>query len=93
MLHEVLPAFGNVYGIPRGGTPLARAMKKHMTEGPVLIVDDVFTTGKSMEGAKRGWEDTHGVFDPDPIGAVIFARNPTPPWITALFKMSGRRIL
>ncbi len=76
MLSEILPPFGRVYGIPRGGTKLAHSMRPYLTSGPLLVVDDVLTTGSSM---KRHMQD-------DDFGAVIFARGPCPPNITPLFQ-------
>lgn len=87
MLVERLPQFGEVQGIPTGGTRLARALAPYSTTGPVLIVDDVYTTGDSMEGWRRGLDDASPVFTPDPIGAVLFARQPPAPWVHALFVM------
>lgn len=55
----------------------------------VLIVDDVLTTGQSMEQlaqgyrTKRTWNDQLAKV----VGAVIFARDVCPPWITPLFTM------
>lgn len=75
--------FGGVIGIPRGGLRFAKALKPHITTGPLLIVDDVLTTGKSMEEAllKSGRGDTA-------IGVVIFARKPAAPWIKPVFSLS-----
>ena len=72
--------FGSVEGVPTGGTKLAEALECYTKEGSLLIVDDVLTTGASMETQRAGREA---------IGAVIFARAEPPPWITALFIMKG----
>lgn len=83
-----LPPFRwNVYGIPRGGLRIARAMEKYAQgEGGRLIVDDVYTTGRSfrefmngldMNEAPEGW-----------LFGVFFARTQPPDFITALFQMS-----
>ena len=46
--------FSTVYGIPTGGERLAKALEKYTTENSCfLIVDDVFTTGNSMEKARK----------------------------------------
>lgn len=73
-----------VYGVPRGGTRLANAMQPYLDTrwGKIrLIVDDVLTTGRSMEQAKidKGWSDAFGV--------VIFARGGCPDWIKPIFSM------
>lgn len=81
MLSERLSAFGSVYGIPTGGERLATAMRKYVTEGPRLFVDDVLTTGTSMEQARS-------LASMPIIGAVIFARGPCPSWITPLFSLA-----
>lgn len=72
--------FGRVWGIPRGGTKLANALLPYVTEGKTLIVDDVLTTGNSMEEARR-------VLGEDSIGVVVFARQAPPTWITSIFKL------
>lgn len=81
MLMEILPPFGSVEGVPRGGLPLAEALRPYATTGPLLLADDVFTTGGSMERHRAGR---------DAIGAVVFARNPTPAHVTALFPMRAK---
>lgn len=82
MFLPILPAFGSVVGIPRGGVPLARALIQHETQGckQTLLVDDVLTTGGSMERGR--------LLYPGAIGAVLFARGPVPKWIIPLFTMS-----
>lgn len=69
-----------VHGIPRGGDRLAAALRKYCTpSGVTLIVDDVLTTGKSMEVARA----KIGQYA---VGVVIFARASCPSWIQPLFK-------
>lgn len=80
MLIEVLPPYGAVEGVPHGGLRLAEWMwlgSSHPS-APLLIVDDVLTSGGSME-AHRAGRDT--------IGAVLFARRACPSWVTPLFQM------
>lgn len=70
--------FGAVIGIPRGGSKLALALQSFRTKGPVLIVDDVLTTGTSMNKMKAKY--------PDAVGVVIFARGVCPDWIMPVFQ-------
>lgn len=91
LLIDCLPPYCEVIGIPTGGDRIAAAMESRATgneEHPVLIVDDVYTTGGSMLAAcqvfnvakpHRNWR-----------GAVLFAREKVrEPWITALFTMAS----
>lgn len=74
----------DVYGVPTGGGRLAKALEQYKQPGGVrLIVDDVLTTGTSMEEARKktGWADA--------VGVVIFARSPCPHWIQSLFQMAS----
>lgn len=76
--------FRGVYGIPRGGIRLSLALLRYCTGSPLdpmLIVDDVLTTGRSMEEARKH-------FGPHTIGAVIFTRRPCPDWIMPLFVLT-----
>jgi orotate phosphoribosyltransferase len=72
-------AFSCVIGVPTGGKKLQDALIPFIgPSGPVLIVDDVFTTGRSMEEYRLKY--------PEPvIGAVVFAHNSCPYWIHPLF--------
>ena len=78
--------FGIVEGIPTGGCRLADALEQYAVfEAPfnTLIVDDVFTTGVSMEAAKTAQPPQ--VPPDDVVGWVIFARSILPDWINAIF--------
>lgn len=76
---RILPPFSGIEGVPRGGIRLARALERAVCdEGPLLIVDDVLTTGGSIERHRAGR---------DAIGAVLFSRGPCPEWITPLFTL------
>jgi len=68
--------FGKIYGVPRGGLRLAAALEQFRSPNceTTLIVDDVFTTGTSMEDARL----TVGM---DSVGVVIWARGNCPSWI------------
>jgi orotate phosphoribosyltransferase len=77
---ERIPAFSAVEGIPRGGIPFADALRPYATSGPLLIADDVFTTGGSIMRFRK---------DRDAIAVVAFARELCiHPWIHVLFQLS-----
>lgn len=80
LIAERCGPFGAVEGVPRGGLRLASALMPHATTGRLLIVDDVLTTGASMEQQRA---------ERDAIGAVIFARGPCPSWVTPLFTLAA----
>ncbi len=88
LLTERLPEFGSVQWVPSGGAPLAEAMSSYITKGPVLICDDVWTTGGSMKRHRASL----GEQGRDAIGAVVFARTPLASWdswVTPLFTLSS----
>ena len=83
--------FSKVIGIPRGGKKLEEALQPYVSFGiyPVLVVDDVWTTGTSFaefieiqtikqELDECGW-----------FGWAVFARNfiPTESKVNALLRM------
>jgi hypothetical protein len=76
-------SFNSVYGIPRGGVKLQKALEKYCNPESKtrLVVDDVYTTGKSMRD----------VMQPGDIGFVVFARQrivfDTDRYVRALFTM------
>lgn len=48
MVLDRVDPFSSVEGVPTGGVKLADRLAEHTSQGPVLIVDDVMTTGHSM---------------------------------------------
>lgn len=75
--------------VPSGGNRLASALAEYRKNGqyiqirpdaPVLIVEDVLTTGRGMECERlKHTEPVRGV--------VIFAREQCPSWVTPIFQM------
>ena len=87
MIMELSPPFKAAVGIPRGGNILGKLLNQHGTgkrEDPICIVDDVLTTGGSMNEfkRKRAWRNPT-----EYIGWVVFARTEPPDWVSALFQM------
>jgi len=83
--------FQKVYWAPMGGMPLAMAMERYRdpTSGKFLVVDDVFTTGKSITEIRDSlvkW----GIASDDIIGLAVFARDGDllPNWCRAIFTLS-----
>jgi len=77
--------FSAVEGVPKGGLAFAGALRPLERATPVgyplLIVDDVLTTGRSMEEQRNGRTA---------IGIVLFSRTMDfPRWIHPIFTMSG----
>jgi hypothetical protein len=88
MIMEATPPFREAVGIPRGGVKLGDMLNEHATgnEGdPVCIVDDVLTTGESMEYFLSQYQRNRRPFTA--IGWVVFARTMPPLWVKALFQM------
>lgn len=78
--------FSAVDGVPRGGIPFAEALKPYASDdGGLLIVDDVLTTGGSMEEVRKaasGFKTVKGI--------VLFARGECPDWIEPVFTLNPR---
>ena len=89
MIRELSPPFREAIGIPRGGNVLGKLLNRHGTgkeEDPICIVDDVLTTGMSMNTYREEmdierWQKSCA------LGWVVFARIRPPKWIKALFQM------
>lgn len=85
IIYEIGP-FGWTIAIPKGGWPIAGELQKYITKDCpyTLFVDDVWTTGTSMNNYINGFND---VVKQHVKKAVVFARNPVPDDVVALFKM------
>jgi hypothetical protein len=80
-----------VHGIPSGGMKLANALGRYATEGGriVAIVDDVLTTGRSMEEKKKKLIED-GVEPGDIYGFVLVRRSQDwTNWIYPFFYVSS----
>ncbi len=95
MIRQLVGPFRSVEGVPRGGIRLAEALAKYTgLDGAHLIVDDVLTTGGSMDRTRLTYNETHpeyqlkqyGVYG-NVKGAVVFARGQCPSWIKSIFQM------
>ncbi len=71
--------WSSVEGVPRGGIEFAMALSKYNDSGPLLIAEDVLTTGASMEKQRAGREAK---------GVVLFDRGRCPDWVTPIFVMT-----
>lgn len=84
-------SFREVHGVPTGGLVFADALRPYETgklTDPILIADDVLTTGGSMERKKIELGKT---YQSTPIiGVVAFARAICPHWILPIFSMNLR---
>ena len=79
--------FYDVVGIPSGGTRLYNELKKYIKKESktLLIVDDVLTTGNSMQLEKEKYNTNLKI-----QGVVIFARTKCPDWIDPVFQLWDR---
>ncbi len=81
--------FRDVHGVPKGGTKLAQALGRYIDpQGDVfLIVDDVLTTGASMEQAKEDTAHRHKSLPR--VGMVLFCRRyRCASWIAPIWRLS-----
>jgi hypoxanthine phosphoribosyltransferase len=81
--------FRDVYGVPSGGikfeAALANYRNTHDLSLPILIIDDVLTTGHSMNDYRK--KLTQERPDANIIGVVIFSRGKCPAWVDPIFQM------
>ncbi len=76
--------FCDVVGIPTGGSRLYNELKKYVSKesNTLLIVDDVLTTGESMQREREKYNTPLQI-----QGVVIFARAKCPEWIDPIFQL------
>lgn len=101
LAYKSLPYINEVVSVPRGGDRMARSFRKYLTtESPkksynVLIVDDVLTTGYSMEKVKGRELNSSSPFI-QVYGIVLFSRlkrEYVPSWIVPVFQMNDKFVL
>lgn len=88
LLAKRLPPFKSVEGVPQGGLRLAEALREHSLESAhsVIIADDVFTTGYSIQKLVKLHQMQSRYYWQ---AGVIFARTALyPRWVTPLFVMT-----
>lgn len=103
LVWQMVGRFGSVEGVPRGGLKLAAALEQYRCRDldgsivvaaaiplPLLLVDDVLTTGRSMQRIYDSFDWPNAPEGLTAIGAVVFARGPCPPWVRAVFTLPER---
>jgi len=81
--------YNGVKAIERGGHVFAEKLRQYQQSwingvNTLLIVDDVLTTGRSMEEVFEIWADAKNI---RLNGVVIFARGKCPEWVKPIFQM------
>lgn len=86
--------FRAVYSVFTGGDRLGLALipfQNDENSNRIIIVDDVLTTGGSMEATKKRVQRNYGAmgveFTGEIVGWVIFARKKPADWINAVFTL------
>lgn len=84
--------FAAVHGIPTGAIRIEKALEKYLIpkSNNLLIVDDVLTTGASMEAAKKVRVFCAPLIPSknyNIIGVVLFARTRPADWIYPMFQL------
>ena len=84
MAYNIVGPFSLAIGIPTGGCIFAKKLNLFANDhGPIIICDDVTTTGESMNIMK----DKLIALGINQIkGVTVFARKPVDKWIIPLFQ-------
>lgn len=86
MGHRAVGVFSDVVCGSGAATQFAFALERYQSyNGPLLIVDDVLTTGATMEKLRM----EAGLPGLTAKGLVAFARGPCPDWVRPLFRFVG----
>jgi len=89
MIREMEPQnWQKAVGIPRGGVELGKALDAYSTgvsTDPVLVADDVYTTGMSQKEYKEEHYPNQAT-----LHWVVFSREPTVGRVKSLFTMPNR---
>jgi len=80
-------SFRGVHGVLKGGILFEKHLRKYVKPDGYcfLIVDDVLTTGSSMEAAREATKYRHS--EVPRIGVVLFARREPAHWIAAIWQL------
>ena len=82
--------FKQVRGVPTGGLKLQNALFKYRNpeSRTFIIVDDVLTTGSSMDDFRYALDiGNRNRSIEKAIGVVLFARGKCPDWVEPIFQM------
>lgn len=84
---QSIVSYTSVISVPTGGDRLAAAFEKYKKVSfdfpTILIVDDVWTTGKSMLNMISKYD----LFKSSIRGIVLFSRGDHPAWVYSIFKL------
>lgn len=79
--------FKRVVGVPTGGIRIQHELAQYCIDDeslPLLICDDVLTTGGSMNRLKSELESTESNI----IGVVLFSRGKCPAWVESVLSLN-----
>ncbi len=88
MAASLVHPFGAVYDCGGASMQFAAALREYSAHNSApLVVDDVFTTGRTMQQVRMEVLPKGAAMSAK--GLVVFARHEPPPWIRAMFQWTG----